>query len=223
MNERRKPCEKNTTFTFSSKAVKPFRRRNVKTKKLRHLDRTHSSEYTDKELLELFRDGQRANYAFNLIVRKHTPALYRLVRRMVLDADDTDDVLQNVFIKAWKALPGFREDAALGTWLYRIASNESISFINKKRRFLFLPLQSQETYLSQKLEADSYTDYEAGEKKFQKAVLSLPEKQRLVFNLKFYEDMTYEQISEITGTSVGALKASYHIAGKKIESMLQAD
>lgn len=173
--------------------------------------------------MELFRSGERAQYAFNLIVRKHTPALYRHIRRMVLDADDTDDVLQNVFIKAWRALPGFREDAALGTWLYRIASNESITFINKKRKFLFIPLQSQENYLSQKLEADSHTDYEAGEKKFQQAILTLPEKQRMVFNLKFYDELTYEQISEITGTSVGALKASYHIATKKIEAFLQPD
>jgi RNA polymerase sigma factor (sigma-70 family) len=171
----------------------------------------------------MFRNEARTNYAFNLIVRKHTPALYRLIRRMVIDAYDTDDVLQNVFIKAWKGLPNFREDAALGTWLFRIASNESITFINKKRRFLFIPFQSQETYLNEKLEADPAVDYEAGEKKFKQAILSLPDKQRLVFNMKFYEDMTYEQIAEITGTSVGALKASYHIASKKIETLLQPD
>lgn len=173
--------------------------------------------------MEMFRNHPQSHYAFNLIVRKHTPALYRLVKRMVVDADDTDDVLQNAFIKAWKALPGFREDAALATWLYRIATNESISFINKKRRFLFIPIQSRADYLSQKLEADEHTDYEAGEKKFLQAVLTLPEKQRLVFNMKFYEELTYEQISEITGTSVGALKASYHIATKKIEAFLQPD
>lgn len=171
----------------------------------------------------MFRDANRSNYAFNLIVRKHTPALYRLIRRMVIDGDDTDDVLQNVFIKAWKGLGNFREDAALATWLYRIAANESITFINRKRKFLFIPLQSQENYLNQKLEADAHTDYEEGEKKFHQAIASLPEKQRLVFNMKFYEDMTYEQISEITGTSVGALKASYHIATKKIESFIQPD
>lgn len=179
--------------------------------------------YTDQELMEMFRDENRSNYAFNLIVRKHTPALYRLIRRMVIDSDDTDDILQNVFIKAWRALPKFREDASLGTWLYRIASNESITFINRKRKFLFIPLQSQETYLNQKLEADSLVDYEKGEKKFQQAITTLPEKQRLVFNMKFYEDLTYEEISLITGTSVGALKASYHIATKKIESLLQPD
>jgi len=171
----------------------------------------------------MFRHESRSHYAFNLIVRKHTPALYRHIKRILIDADDTDDVLQNVFIKAWKALPGFREDATLGTWLYRIATNESITFINKKRKFLFIPIQSQETYLTQKLEADTHTDYEAGEKKFRQAILALPEKQRMVFNMKFYDDMTYEQISEITGTSVGALKASYHIATKKIESFLQPD
>lgn len=181
------------------------------------------STYTDQELLEMFRDENRSNYAFNLIVRKHTPALYRLIRRMVIDSNDTDDVLQNVFIKAWRGLPAFREDASLGTWLYRIASNESITFINRKRKFLFIPLQSQESYLNQKLEADSMVDYEKGEKQFQQAVAGLPEKQRLVFNMKFYEEMTYEEISAITGTSVGALKASYHHATKKIESQIRPD
>lgn len=171
----------------------------------------------------MFRESNNAHYAFNLIVRKHTPALYRLIKRMVIDAEDTDDILQNVFIKAWKGLDKYREDASLSTWLYRIASNESISFINKKRKFLFIPLQSQMDYLNQKLEADSHTDYEAGEKKFQQALLSLPEKQRLVFQMKFYDELTYEQIAEITGTSVGALKASYHLATKKIEAFLQPD
>lgn len=170
--------------------------------------------------MEWFREETRRHYAFNLIVRKHSPQLYSLVRRMVLDADDTNDILQNVFIKAWQALPKFREDSSLGTWLYRIATNESISFLNRKRKFLFIPLKSEQAYLSEKLQTGTFTDFEAGEKLFQEALLQLPQKQRLVFNMRFYDELSYEKIAEITGTSVGALKASYHHAVKKLEDFL---
>lgn len=171
----------------------------------------------------MFKNKDKTNYAFNLIVRKHTATLYKVVRRMVIDSNDTDDVLQNVFLKAWKGLTNFREDASLSTWLYRIATNESITFINKKRKLLFIPLQSQETYLTHKLEADQHVDYDKGEKRFLLAITRLPEKQRLVFNMKFFDELPYEDISAITGTSVGALKASYHLASKKIEEFMGTD
>jgi RNA polymerase sigma-70 factor (ECF subfamily) len=155
-----------------------------------------------------------------MLVRKYQQKVYWLVRKMVVDHDDANDITQEVFIKAWTALENFRGDAKLYTWLYRIASNESINFLNKKRRRFFVPINDVEGELSDKLEADPGISGDEVQLKLQKALLKLPEKQRLVFNLKYYEDLPYEEISLITGTSVGALKASYHWAVKKIEDFL---
>jgi RNA polymerase sigma-70 factor (ECF subfamily) len=178
------------------------------------------SKYTDKELLEIFHSG-RKNYAFNLLVETYKQQLYWHIRRMVLVHDDADDVLQNTLIKAWKGLPLFREKSSLYTWLYRIATNESISFLNKKRRKYLLPLTDVESHLSNSLESDVYFNGNEAQKQLQQAVLKLPEKQRLIFNMKYFDDLKYEEISQILDTSIGALKASYHHAVRKIEEYIK--
>lgn len=175
---------------------------------------------SDEELLALFANSETRRNAFNQLVRKHQQKVYWLVRKMVVDHDDANDITQDVFIKAWTALENFRGDSKFYTWLYRIASNEAINFLNKKRKRFFLPIHDIENELSEKLEADPLVSGDAIQLKLQKALLKLPEKQRLVFNLKYFEELPYEEISEITGTSVGALKASYHWATKKIEDFL---
>jgi len=178
---------------------------------------------TDKELVQLFQEGDNPNYAFNLIVRKYRERLYWHIRKIVIDHDDTDDVLQNTLIKTWTALSDFRGDSQLFTWLYRIATNEALTFLKSKRTKFFLPLVDVESKLKNKLEDDPYFDGNELQRQLQKAILSLPEKQRIVFNMKYFDDLKYEEISEILGTSVGALKASYHHAVKKIEELIDVD
>jgi len=175
---------------------------------------------TDKELVQLFLEGDNPNYAFNLIVRKYRERLYWHIRKIVVSHDDTDDVLQNTFIKAWSALPEFRGDSQLFTWLYRIATNESLTFLKKKRTKFLLPLVDVERQLSNSIEDDPYFNGDAIQKKLQKAVLKLPEKQRIVFNMRYFDDMPYAQMAAILDLSEGALKASYHHAVKKIEAYL---
>ena len=178
------------------------------------------SGYSDQELIELFKDKERRNYAFNLLVRKYQERLYWHIRKIVIDHDDTDDVLQNSFIKAFKGLEKFREESKLYTWLYRIATNESITFLNNKRKRFFIPIVDVEHELSNSIESDENYSGDEIQLKLQQALLQLPDKQRLVFNLKYFDDMKYDDISEILGTSVGALKASYHHAVKKIEKFV---
>ena len=179
------------------------------------------SDYSDKELLSFFRNNDKRNYAFNLLVRKYQERLYWHIRRIVINHEDTNDVLQNTFIKIFKGLDKFREDSKLFTWLYRIATNEAITFLNKKRNFFLLPIIDLESKLVNSLQSDEYFDGDEIQLKLQKAVLSLPKKQRLVFNMKYFEEMKYEQISEILDTSVGSLKASYFHAVRKIEAYIK--
>jgi len=179
-------------------------------------------EYSDKELLVMFKEESSKNFAFNLIIKKYQKKLYSIIRRMVISHDDTDDVLQNTFIKMWHHLDSFKEDSQLYTWLYRVATNESLTFLKKKRTKFFIPMVDVEYKLSQSLESDQYFKGDEIQLRLQKAILKLPEKQRLVFNMKYFEEMKYEDMSEILGTSVGALKASYHIAVKKIEEYVLA-
>lgn len=181
------------------------------------------AEYSDQELLEMFRDENRSNFAFNLIVKKYQERLYWHVRKIVINHDDTDDVLQNTFIKIFKGLRGFNQESLLYTWLYRIATNEAITFLRKKRTWLFIPLNDVEYQLANSLESDEYFNGDEIQLKLQKAILKLPEKQRLVFNMKYFDEMKYDDMSDILDTSVGALKASYHHAVKKIESYLKED
>jgi len=180
----------------------------------------YSPKETDLRILQLYRSANSSDQAFSLLVKSYQERLYWHIRKMVIDQDDTDDLLQNTFIKAWKGLANFREDAGLYTWLYRIATNECLSFLTSKRRRLFLPIGDISDELLGKLEASASPDGDKINYKLQQAVLTLPDKQRLVFNMKYYDDMSYDQIAAITGTSVGALKASYHHAVKKIEAQL---
>lgn len=177
----------------------------------------------DKELLEKLRNEETRNFAFNQLVRKYQERIYWHIRKMVIDHDDADDIVQDVFVKVYKAIGKFREDAQLFTWIYRIATNECLTFLNKKKRRFFLPIGDVEAELNNKLDTSSDLDGDQIQKKLQKALLKLPAKQRLVFNMKYYDEMKYEEISEITNTSVGALKASYHHAVKKIEDLLKME
>ena len=141
------------------------------------------------------------------------------MRRFVLNHDDADDLVQDIFIKVWNNLEKFRADAKLYTWIYRIASNECITFLNKKKQMLSVSLDDDSSsYLADTLQQSSYFDANKAELMLQAALLTLPDKQRLVFNMKYFDDLKYEEISTILGTSVGALKSSYHIAVKKIEN-----
>jgi RNA polymerase sigma-70 factor (ECF subfamily) len=182
---------------------------------------TKDNNYSDKELLTMFRNPAQKNYAFNLIVRKYQERVYYQIRKMVISHEDTDDLVQNTFMKAWEGLGSFREESQLFTWLYRIATNEALTFLRKKRTKFFMPLTDVENQLSNTLESDAYFNGDEMQMKLQKAVLRLPEKQRLVFNMKYFDEMKYEEISSVLGTSVGALKASYHLAVEKIEKFLQ--
>ena len=181
------------------------------------------SEYSDSELLEQFRNENTRNYAFNLIVRKYQQKLYYHIRKIVIDHDDAHDVSQNTFIKAWKGLDNFREDSQLYTWLYRIATNESLTFLKQKKTKFLIPLVDVEYALSNHLSSDTNFSGDKMMMKLQKAILALPEKQRLVFNMKYFDNIKYEDMEKILGTSVGALKASYHHAVKKIEKYLTED
>ncbi len=181
------------------------------------------SEYSDKELLTLFKDIEKRNYAFNLIVRKYQQKLYWHIRKIVIKHDDANDILQNTFIKVWKGLEGFREDSKLYTWLYRIATNESLTFLKQQKTKYLLPIVDYENHLKETLESDEYFNGDEIQRKLQKAILGLPEKQRIVFNLKYFDEMKYDDMSEILKTSVGALKASYHHAVKKIENYFKED
>jgi RNA polymerase sigma-70 factor (ECF subfamily) len=178
------------------------------------------SDMSDAELMALFRKEASRHYAFNLIVRTHQRRIYAFVRRMVTDPDETQDVLQNVFLKAWTGLDRFREDAQLYSWLYRIAHNESITHLKRMRRGLFVSDANVVDRLTTTLDSSEHFSGDIIQQKLQRAVMTLPAKQRAVFTMKYFEEMKYEEMSTITGTSVGALKASYHIAVKKIEALL---
>jgi len=174
----------------------------------------------DQELLLKIRNPDTRSYGFNLLVRQYQQRVYWHVRKMVIDHDDADDLTQEVFIKIHKYIDGFREDSQLFTWVYRIATNECLSFLNKKKKRFFLPLKDVGEQLSAKLDSSMDIDGDEIQKRLQKAILKLPDKQRLVFNMKYFDDLPYETIADITKTSVGALKASFHHAVKKIESFL---
>jgi len=176
---------------------------------------------SDTELLALFREPATKEKAFTEIVKKYQQRLYWHIRRMLVDHEDSNDVLQNVFIRVWNALAGFREDAQLYTWLYRIATNECLSFLEQQKRKAAVSLNDLEAGLSNKIRADKDFDPARLEWKLQLAIQQLPEKQRVVFNLRYYDEMPYEEMSKVLETSEGALKASYHHAVKKIEEFIK--
>jgi len=175
---------------------------------------------SDGEISDILKNEGK-EMAFRQIVNSYKETLYWHIRKIIIDHDDSDDVLQNTFIKAWKGLDDFRGESKLFTWLYRIASNEAITFINSKKRNNFLSLQDIRNEMVSKLESDEYFDGDEQQMKLQKAILQLPDKQRLVFNMKYFDDLKFSELSEILGTSEGALKASYHHAVKKIEEFLK--
>lgn len=175
---------------------------------------------SDQELIEKLRNEATRNEAFSQLVSKYQERLYWHIRKIVLNHDDSDDVLQNTFIKVWKNMDGFREESSLFTWLYRIAINESLTFVNTQKKRQAIPFHEVSEYLKNRLEADEYFEGNDIQKKLQLAILSLPEKQRLVFNMRYFEEMPYQQMSEILNTSVGALKASFHHAAKKVEEFI---
>ena len=176
----------------------------------------------DSKLIERLRDESTVREAFSEVIRLYSEPLYWQIRRMVQNHDDANDLLQNTFLKAWQSIENFRGEARLTTWLYKIAINESISHLARERRRLNISLDEQAATLAKTIESDEYIDGEQLYLQLRKAIASLPEKQRLVFNMKYFDDMKYEDMSQILGTSVGALKASYHIAVKKIEQFINS-
>ena len=175
---------------------------------------------SDEELLLLFKTKEKKEFAFSLLIKKYQERLYWHVRKMVIIHEDADDVLQNTFIKAWKGLENFEGKSKLYTWLYRIATNETITFLNKKKKKAEDSYESYENFLSNNLENDRYFTGDEIQTKLQKAILKLSEKQRVVFNMKYFDDLKYKEMSEILGTTVGGLKSLYHHAVKKIEEIV---
>jgi len=173
-------------------------------------------------LLQLNQPQKRAK-AFSTVVRSYQERLYWHIRKMVLSHEDANDVLQNTFMKAWNGLDGFRGESQISTWLYRIATNETLTFLTNKRLKMVSGMDEVEDLMLRNLQSDTYFNGNEVEFKLQKAILTLPEKQRLVFNMKYFEDITYEEMEAILGTTTGALKASYHHAVKKIEKYLQEE
>lgn len=182
------------------------------------------SELDDRGLLAAFRNETTREKAFSELVKRYQERLYWHIRRMVVNHDDANDILQNVFIKVWKNLAEFREEANLYTWLYRIGTNETLTWLDQQKRRAALSLSADDednNSLSGRLKSEQGYDANKIEWKLQQAIQTLPEKQRIVFNFRYYDEMPYDKMSEILGTSEGALKASYHHAVKKIESFLK--
>ena len=180
-----------------------------------------TDKYTEKEIILKLQEPDQQREAFEWIVNTYKEQLYYQIRRMVLSHEDADDLLQNTFIKAWNNLEYFRGEAKLSTWLYRIALNECLNFLNKQRAQKLLSIEESEANLLNQQESDPYFDGDQTQLLFEKAIQTLPEKQRIIFHLKYFQDMKYNEISEIMGTSIGALKASYHHAVKKIEEFFK--
>lgn len=184
---------------------------------------------TDKELIDLFQVDASKERAFNFLVKKYQQKIYYQIRRMVIHHEDSNDVMQNVFIKVWSGLHSFRQEAQLSTWLYKIAYNETMSFLAKRKRErtssyeLNLSSENQNHSIENTLRADPYFNADEVEIKFQTAINLLPDKQKIVFNMKYFDELKYEEMSAILNTSVGALKASFHHAVKKIEEYLKKD
>ncbi len=174
----------------------------------------------DQELLARIRSPFTKELGFRELIETYQRPVYQVIRRMVLIHEDADDLTQNTFIKAYKALDRFEGNSSLFTWLYRIATNESLTFLEKKKKRYFFSLDDHQEKLESYVDSSAVISGDEIQVKLQKSLLKLPDKQRLVFHLKYEEDLSYEEISKITGTSVGALKASYHHAVKKIEQEL---
>ncbi len=180
-----------------------------------------SREISDSDILKGIKENP--DMGFRLLVDKYKSRLYWHIRRIVIVHDDADDALQNTFINCWKSIDNFRSESSLYTWLYSIATNEALAAVRKRSKHQGVNFDDIGDYFSSAAEGDTWFDGDAAQQKLQDAMLKLPEKQRLVFNMKYFDDITYEQMSSILDTSVGALKASYHHAVKKIEKYLSPD
>jgi len=179
--------------------------------------------WTDEEIIEKIQDEKTINYGFNLLMDKYQDKVYSVIRRMVIDHDAADDAAQETFVKVWKNIESFKGDSKLYTWIYRIATNEALNHLRKKKRRFFIPIGDIEHELSSSLDTDVYYSGDEIQLKLQKALLKLPEKQRLVFNMKYFEEMKFKDIAEVMDVSVGSLKAQYHHAVKKIEKFIKED
>jgi len=176
---------------------------------------------TDQKIIADLKDAGKRDLAFHVLVKTYQERLYWHIRKMVMNHDDADDVLQNTFMKVWRSIDSFREESSLFTWLYRIATNESITFLNSKKKKSLMPLNEDNEYLMENLMSDPYFEGDKIQMKLQQAIVRLPDKQRIVFNMKYFDEMKYEDMAQILDTSVGALKASYHHAAKKVEDYLK--
>jgi RNA polymerase sigma-70 factor, ECF subfamily len=177
----------------------------------------------DYKILQMFGNEETRDKAFALLVSKYSRPLYNQIRKILILHEDTDDILQETFIKIYSSLHTFRGDSGLYTWLFRIATNQALNYYKKQKQTYVFSALSYEDKLIGSLYSDEYFDGDELQLKLQKAVLKLPVKQRVVFNMKYFDDMKYEQIARILDTSEGALKASYHHAVKKIEKYLRED
>lgn len=180
-------------------------------------------EISDQKILDLIQNKATKEKGFNLLLDKYQERMYWNIRRIVISHEDANDVLQNTCVKIWRALDNFKAQSAMYTWLYRISVNESLQHLKQQKNKIFIREEEVQTQLLEKLEADVFFEGDEIERKLQQAIILLPKKQRLVFNMKYYEELKYEEISEVLGTSVGALKASYHLALKKLEQYLKED
>ncbi len=178
--------------------------------------------FDEAKIVSLLRDGKTRPLAFTQVVDQYKERLYWQIRRVALNHDDTDDILQNTFVKAWTGLDTFRGDAKLSTWLYRIAANETLNFMEKESKRRGASIDDEESGVAQQLESDPYFDGDETQRQLQEAIASLPVRQRQVFNLRYYDEMKYEDMSQMLDTSVGALKASYHHAARKIAEFFRS-
>jgi RNA polymerase sigma-70 factor (ECF subfamily) len=179
--------------------------------------------FSEDGIVEQLRDPHTRRKAFTKVVEAYSEKLYWLIRKMVLSHEDANDILQNTFLKAWSNLDNFRGDAKFFTWIYKIAVNENITFLNRQRAMNNISLDDADVFMLERLSGDEYFDGDALQLKLEEAILNLPEKQRIVFLMKYQDEMKYDDMSDILGTSVGALKASYHHKEKKIETFLTQD
>lgn len=175
----------------------------------------------DDYIINLFHRKRCEQEAFRLLVSKYKERLYWHVRKIVISHEDADDILQNVFVKIWQGLKEFRYESKLFTWMYRIATNESLNFLNEKRRKVYGNSDEISVFLENTLESDVWFSGDEIQKELQKAILSLSDRQRVVFNMKYFDDMPYEDIAQVLEVAVGTLKATYHNAVKKIEANLK--
>jgi len=183
----------------------------------------NTNMHDDQQIIEGLKSESSRNQAFGLLVSKYKERLYWHIRKIVISHDDADDALQNTFIKVWNSIDGFREESEIYTWLYRIATNEAITLLNQQKKRSMLDAGDTSEHLLQAIHSDTYFDGDEIQTRLQQAIAVLPEKQRLVFNMKYFDEMKYQDMSGILDTSVGALKASYHHAVKKIEEYLKSE